>query len=301
MTRDELRGLMGGYATGSLSEAERKILFEAAIEDQELFDELAREQALKAVLEEPGAKERLLAAVQPTGVSAKPWWKLTWVWAAAIAASAVVIGAIWLVRSSTVRVEEVARLETPEVPAVPAPKPAPEPAPAPPPVTAPAPKQVRPERQAAPPPQAPSAQPARVDGADRVQPVNPAEVDAAQKAVAAPRAQAFAQGTIGGIGGVVAPLAAAPPALAAKAPRFAFDYSVTPQSVLRVLPYANAFLSVSVTTAAGTQPLVVSRPVQAGVQTEVQLPDDATSAIVVFSAQATGGFGGGAGAADPLS
>ena len=47
MTRDEIRGLIGGYATGSLSEAERRTLFEAALDDQELFDELAREQALK--------------------------------------------------------------------------------------------------------------------------------------------------------------------------------------------------------------------------------------------------------------
>ncbi len=56
MTRDEIRKLIGGYATGSLTEAERKPLFEAALEDQELFDELAREQALKEMLDEPGAK-----------------------------------------------------------------------------------------------------------------------------------------------------------------------------------------------------------------------------------------------------
>lgn len=55
MTRDEIRGLIGGYATGSLSEAEQKLLFEAALDDQELFDELAREQALKELLGRQGS------------------------------------------------------------------------------------------------------------------------------------------------------------------------------------------------------------------------------------------------------
>ena len=44
MTRDEARRLMSSYATGSLSEAERRLLFEAALEDQDLFDELARDR-----------------------------------------------------------------------------------------------------------------------------------------------------------------------------------------------------------------------------------------------------------------
>jgi len=34
MTPDEARKLLGGYATGSLTEAERTALFEAALEDQ---------------------------------------------------------------------------------------------------------------------------------------------------------------------------------------------------------------------------------------------------------------------------
>ena len=56
MTADEARKLLGGYATGSLTEAERKVLFEAALQDQELFDELAGEQVLKEVLDEPGTR-----------------------------------------------------------------------------------------------------------------------------------------------------------------------------------------------------------------------------------------------------
>ena len=60
MTPDEARKLLGGYATGLLTEAERTALFAAALEDQELFEELAGEQALKEVLDEPGARQRLM-------------------------------------------------------------------------------------------------------------------------------------------------------------------------------------------------------------------------------------------------
>ena len=75
MTRDEARQLLGGYATGSLTEAEREALFEAALEDQELFEELAGEQALKEVLDEPGARQRLIAALEP------PRRHRVWLWA----------------------------------------------------------------------------------------------------------------------------------------------------------------------------------------------------------------------------
>ena len=73
MTNDEARKLLWRYATGSLTEAERKALFEAALEDQELFDELAGEQALKEVLDEPGARQRLLAALEPPRHRAWLW------------------------------------------------------------------------------------------------------------------------------------------------------------------------------------------------------------------------------------
>src|SRR6516162_9616273 len=39
--------LLGGYATGTLTSAEREALLHAALDDQDLFDELAREQSLK--------------------------------------------------------------------------------------------------------------------------------------------------------------------------------------------------------------------------------------------------------------
>ena len=89
MTSDEARKLLGGYATGSLTEAEKTALFQAALEDQELFDELAGEQVLKEVLDQPGARQRLIAALEPPRQRA---W--LWVTAAATAGLAIVVGVV---------------------------------------------------------------------------------------------------------------------------------------------------------------------------------------------------------------
>lgn len=123
MTREEARKLIGGYATGSLSEAERKLLFEAALEDQELFDELAREQVLKETIEAPGARERLLRAVVPQesspGGTLAAWWRRPWPWAglAGTLAAAAIAWVVWV--SPAVRAPqpvEVARSEAPAPP-----------------------------------------------------------------------------------------------------------------------------------------------------------------------------------------
>ena len=64
MRRDELEKLIGGYATGTLTAQERTLLFEAALADQELFNKLADEQALKDLLDNPHARRRLLTALR---------------------------------------------------------------------------------------------------------------------------------------------------------------------------------------------------------------------------------------------
>ena len=79
MSQDETRKLLGGYATDSLTEAERRVLFEAALQDQELFDELAGEQVLKEVLDEPGARQRLIAGgfsvnTETAALGGLDWW-----------------------------------------------------------------------------------------------------------------------------------------------------------------------------------------------------------------------------------
>ena len=64
MEREQLDRLLAEYATGGLSEEERKALFAAALEDQELFDQLIEEDALREAIELPGARNRLIDALQ---------------------------------------------------------------------------------------------------------------------------------------------------------------------------------------------------------------------------------------------
>lgn len=76
MSGEEIRKLVGGYATGTLTPEEREALFRAALEDQELFDTLAREQALHDLLGDSSAKAQVLAALdEPT-----PRWSLRMLW-----------------------------------------------------------------------------------------------------------------------------------------------------------------------------------------------------------------------------
>jgi len=79
MSRDEIAKLMGGYATGTLTPEERQALFEAALEDQALFDELALEQPLEELLSNPAARAHVLAALDDEPL---PWNRRVgrWVW-----------------------------------------------------------------------------------------------------------------------------------------------------------------------------------------------------------------------------
>src|ERR1019366_6497011 len=63
MSPEDIKKLLGGYATGTLTAEERQALFAAALEDQELFDALAREQSLRDLLRDPAARAQLLAAL----------------------------------------------------------------------------------------------------------------------------------------------------------------------------------------------------------------------------------------------
>jgi len=90
--------ILGGYATDTLTEEEKRQLFEAALHDQTLFDTLADEEALKALLADPEARQRILASLRTSGnvpeaTTASRRW-LSWVrqssslaWAGSIAAA----------------------------------------------------------------------------------------------------------------------------------------------------------------------------------------------------------------------
>lgn len=97
MTRDEAMKLLGRYAANSLTEDERKALFAAALDDQELFDALEHEQALKEVFDDRAARAEIRQALEPPLPPASPWWARPWAWGGAGAAvAALALLAIWL-------------------------------------------------------------------------------------------------------------------------------------------------------------------------------------------------------------
>ena len=75
MRRAEVRKLLGGHATGTLTEAERKALYAAALEDQALFDALMDEEALRELLADPEARAQVLAALAPAPPKVVPFWR----------------------------------------------------------------------------------------------------------------------------------------------------------------------------------------------------------------------------------
>ncbi|MBZ5621785.1 MAG: hypothetical protein LAQ69_24110 [Acidobacteriia bacterium] len=96
MNREDIQKLLGGYATDTLTPEEQQALFEAALNDQELFDAMAREQALRDLLRDPGAKTQLLAAIDDPPL---PWYRrLVRAWRPLAAAVAMAgVGAISVV------------------------------------------------------------------------------------------------------------------------------------------------------------------------------------------------------------
>lgn len=63
MPQKDIEKLLGGYATNTLTDQERKTLFDAALTNQALFDALADEQALKELLDDPRSRRHLLEAL----------------------------------------------------------------------------------------------------------------------------------------------------------------------------------------------------------------------------------------------
>ncbi len=130
MKRDDIQQLLGGYATGTLSPEEQQMLFAAALEDQELFDLLMREQALKDALDDPSVRRELIAELAPKASDWKrfsAWirWQYPVAGVGALAAAALMV--VLLVRQ-TPRAAQMASVQAPPVaaeaesPAVSAPK-----------------------------------------------------------------------------------------------------------------------------------------------------------------------------------
>ncbi len=103
MKPDEVKQLLGGYATGTLTPGERKTLFEAALNDPELFDALAQEQPLKEALDQPAVRRELaeiLEARPGFGERFAAWFRWPYQVAAASALAVAVLTVIGIVRFS---------------------------------------------------------------------------------------------------------------------------------------------------------------------------------------------------------
>ncbi|HYL77573.1 MAG TPA: hypothetical protein VEU96_25390 [Bryobacteraceae bacterium] len=97
MTNEDIRKLLGGYATNTLTEAERKTLFDAALEDQELFNALQDEEALKDLLADPVSRAQLQRALEAPVKTRAAWWSGRWAWtgaASAVAAAVIIVGVV---------------------------------------------------------------------------------------------------------------------------------------------------------------------------------------------------------------
>ncbi|MFN0104840.1 MAG: hypothetical protein ACKV2U_22500 [Bryobacteraceae bacterium] len=84
MEREQLDRLLAEYATGGLSDGDKKKLFAAALADQDLFEQLMEEDALREAIEMPGARNRLVESLReeaaerrPAGAARRPMW-LAW-------------------------------------------------------------------------------------------------------------------------------------------------------------------------------------------------------------------------------
>jgi hypothetical protein len=130
MNHEQARKLLGGYATNSLTEAERKALFEAALDDQELFDALQQEEALKELLADPVSRNQVqhaLAQAPASDATGAAWWSRRWVWGGLTAAVAATVLIVSVIRSNEPP-KEMARVQsTPQMsvqdstPAIPTP------------------------------------------------------------------------------------------------------------------------------------------------------------------------------------
>lgn len=98
MNAREAEKLLGGHAAGILTEAEKQILFSAALEHQELFNALADEEALRELLADPESRKQLLALLsEPATKAPMPLWRrpATLGWAASLLAMMTTSLVLW--------------------------------------------------------------------------------------------------------------------------------------------------------------------------------------------------------------
>ena len=125
MNSEEIRKLLGGYATNTLTDNERSALFEAALDDQDLFNALQDEQALKGLLADPASRQAIRQALERPVARARSawwsrrWWSKRWIWGGAMAAVAATVFIVAVVHrrpSEPVKRVEIASNQQPANP-----------------------------------------------------------------------------------------------------------------------------------------------------------------------------------------
>jgi len=296
MINDDIRDLLGRYATGSLTDEERQRLFDAALDDQELFEELAREDEMKELFAAPGVRDRLLRALEP------PQRRISWVWA--LAPVAVLSAVLFVVLTRPVpKPQQIAVATTPAPPAAAPMQPAviePEPTNVPPPVKA---KEVQPSRRDA--PELDKAQDAKTaDAATALKKDEQKEKAMDQVAAApppAPRKQEDAvtvqasqvqvtpvqqQNAPGGTAQnavqsarAFAPAARAAGKVASSALGFGFHYSLQTAGHLIVIPSADGYLAI--VFSAASPPAAVTPALRTASEGDIQAPPGGPQAVAI--------------------
>ena len=113
MSREEIQKLLGGYATDTLSETERSALFEAALEDQELFNALQNEYALRELLDDAELCDQVRRALQATANPKTEFSWRRWAWGVALPAVVAVIVILVMYRPRAPERIQTARVEPP--------------------------------------------------------------------------------------------------------------------------------------------------------------------------------------------
>lgn len=316
---NDIRDLLGRYATGSLTDEEQKRLFDAALDDQELFDELAREDDIKQLFAEPGARDRMIHALRP---AEPPRRKMPWILALApvVALSAVLI--VVLLRPVPKPTQEVAVAKPPVPQAVatvepPASQPAPSGAPSAPVKAKSLDQPLRDEpRKEAVKKVAESENAVKQDAAektadqkdagkaaDQVAPAAAPPPAPVKSEVASSQVQVQAQSPQvqqvqvqaaqqNAPSGPKQDVVAAPRAMAAGkvsasrlfAPAFGFHYSLETEGHLKIIPGADGYLSAA--TSDGKS-LYGPQRSAAGIVVDLTLPESAASVTVTFSSTAS--------------
>jgi hypothetical protein len=94
---DEIRKLLGGYSTGTLTEEENRKLMAAAMEDQRIFDALADEEALRELLSDDAFRQELVEELrEEPGLWTRlvAWWSRPMPLALAGGAAAVAVALV---------------------------------------------------------------------------------------------------------------------------------------------------------------------------------------------------------------